>query len=292
MSAPRVALIEFPADDTDRALRFWAGLLGRELEPRQSGEGEGWVSRPPSGEAALGVHARGRGPGDSFSLPYIEVGDIAAAMDRVTDLGGQLIHPGEHWAICRDSEGSPFALAAAAPQGDGGEGDAAGSAPSSEAPPELELQPLAEQHAEPLREIRRAPAVAERWEQLEPDFPWEEPEIERLAILWEGRVAGMIQFEEELDPTYRQASIDLFVDPGLHGRGIGTAAVREGVRILTAERGHHRITIDPAADNAAAIRSYEKAGFRPVGVMRKAERDADGSGWHDSLLMELVVEAE
>jgi RimJ/RimL family protein N-acetyltransferase/predicted enzyme related to lactoylglutathione lyase len=289
MSAPRLALVEFPANDTDRALRFWAGMLGRELEPRRSGEGEGWVGRPPSGQAAIGVHPRGRGPGDSFSLPYIEVGDIAAAMDRVTELGGQLIHPGERWAICRDSEGSPFALAAAAPHGDGGDPGAAGSASASEPPPELELHPLAEQHVEPLRRIRRAPAVAERWDELEPDFPWEEPEVERLAILWDGRVAGMIQLDEELEPKYRQASIDLFLDPELHGRGIGTAAVREVVRMLTAERAHHRITIDPAADNPAAIRCYEKAGFRPVGVLRQAERDADGRGWHDSLLMELVV---
>jgi aminoglycoside 6'-N-acetyltransferase len=64
------------------------------------------------------------------------------------------------------------------------------------------------------------------------------------------------------------------------------------VRQLIDERGHHRITIDPAAANAAAIRSYEKVGFRPVGVMRKSERDADGDGWHDSLLMELVVSDE
>jgi hypothetical protein len=29
----------------------------------------------------------------------------------VRELGGSIIHPGERWAICRDSEGSPFALA-------------------------------------------------------------------------------------------------------------------------------------------------------------------------------------
>ena len=34
------------------------------------------------------------------------------ALSRVTELGGSVIHPGERWAICRDSEGSPFALAA------------------------------------------------------------------------------------------------------------------------------------------------------------------------------------
>jgi hypothetical protein len=31
-------------------------------------------------------------------------------LDRVRELGGSVIHPGERWTICRDSEGSPFAL--------------------------------------------------------------------------------------------------------------------------------------------------------------------------------------
>jgi aminoglycoside 6'-N-acetyltransferase len=61
------------------------------------------------------------------------------------------------------------------------------------------------------------------------------------------------------------------------------------VEHLIEERGHHRVTIDPAADNAAAIRTYEKVGFKPVGVMRAYERDVGGQGWHDGLLMELVV---
>jgi aminoglycoside 6'-N-acetyltransferase len=61
------------------------------------------------------------------------------------------------------------------------------------------------------------------------------------------------------------------------------------MRHLIEDRGHHRLTIDPAAHNHAAIRAYEKAGFEPVGVMRRAERDNDGRGWHDSLFMEYVV---
>ena len=64
------------------------------------------------------------------------------------------------------------------------------------------------------------------------------------------------------------------------------------MRLLIDERGHHRITIDPAATNAAAIRAYEKVGFRRVGVMRSYERDADGRDWHDGLLMELLAGEE
>jgi predicted enzyme related to lactoylglutathione lyase len=111
----RPALIEFPADDADRALRFWSGILGEDLVRRSGAQGRGWQSA--STDTLVGVHERGTGPGDTASLPYFEVPDIALAVQRVSELGGTVIHPGERWAICRDSEGSPFALAAA---GDGG----------------------------------------------------------------------------------------------------------------------------------------------------------------------------
>ena len=102
-------LIEFPADDADRARRFWSGLLGVELVARSEGQGEGWQS---SGAPALGIHSRGAGPGDTRALPYFEIdGAMPDALERVEELGGTVIHPGEHWAICKDSEGSPFALA-------------------------------------------------------------------------------------------------------------------------------------------------------------------------------------
>jgi predicted enzyme related to lactoylglutathione lyase len=112
MGGSPLALIEFPADDAERARRFWDGLLGVTLESRAAEEGEGWQTRTAG--PAVGVHARGRGPGDSFSLPYFEVDDLAGALEQVRALGGSVIHPGERWAICRDSEGSPFGLAARA----------------------------------------------------------------------------------------------------------------------------------------------------------------------------------
>ena len=107
-----LALIEFPADDTERARRFWGGVLAIDLRPRTGQQGSGWQSADDG--PALGLHARGTGPGDTFSLPYFEVGDLPGALDRVRELGGSVVHPGERWAVCRDSEGSPFGLAAAA----------------------------------------------------------------------------------------------------------------------------------------------------------------------------------
>src|SRR5262249_36096243 len=104
-----LALIEFPADDPDRALRFWSQLLETNLERRSKDQGDGWQTTP--GGPAVGVHQRGTGPGDTFSLPYFEVADIEAALERVRALGGTVVHPGSQWAICKDSEGSPFGLA-------------------------------------------------------------------------------------------------------------------------------------------------------------------------------------
>jgi aminoglycoside 6'-N-acetyltransferase len=152
------------------------------------------------------------------------------------------------------------------------------------------LRPLAAGDELELRRIHATPEVAHWWDLPEEGFPWtDEPEATRMTIVLDGAVAGMIQFSEELTPKYKHATIDLFLSPGLHGRGIGTEAVRRVVRQLIDERGHHRLTIDPATANLAAIRAYEKVGFEPVGVMRRSERDADGAGWHDSLLMELLA---
>lgn len=105
----RLSLVEFPADDPDRARRFWSEFLGATFEARAEGEGEGWQTRDQ--DALVGVHRRGSGPGDSFSLPYFEVSDLDAALEQVTALGGSVVHPGAQWAICKDSEGSPFGLA-------------------------------------------------------------------------------------------------------------------------------------------------------------------------------------
>jgi predicted enzyme related to lactoylglutathione lyase len=104
-----IRLIEFPADNPDRAQRFWTGVLGVELVDRSGDEGAGWQTA--TGAPTLGLHERGKGPGDTHSLPYFEVDDLDQALQRVRDLGGEVIHPGARWAVCRDSEGSPFGLA-------------------------------------------------------------------------------------------------------------------------------------------------------------------------------------
>ena len=156
------------------------------------------------------------------------------------------------------------------------------------AAPVVTLRSLAQGDEDELLRIHRTPEVVRWWDEPEATFPWDEPRSTRFVIEVDGAVAGLIQYWEEDEPKYRHAGIDLFVDPELHGRGVGSRAISKVVELLFEQRGHHRITIDPATENAMAIGAYERAGFKRVGIMRSAERNADGKGWHDSLLMELL----
>ena len=153
------------------------------------------------------------------------------------------------------------------------------------------LTSVTHEHVAELTRIRRTPEVVTRWGDVdaEPDWPFDDPAAVCFTVLQGGRVLGMVQYSEEDTPQYRHAGIDIFLDPAVHGRGVGRDAVRVLARYLIHDRGHHRLVIDPAADNEAAIRCYAAVGFQPVGVMREYERDADGSGWHDGLLMDLVA---
>ena len=109
MTSPPLSLLEFPAADPERARHFWASLLDVDLAPQRDGEGQGWQTHSEGPD--VGVHERGRGPGDTFSLPYFTVSDVSTTLERVQALGGSVVHPGERWAICKDSEGTPFGVA-------------------------------------------------------------------------------------------------------------------------------------------------------------------------------------
>lgn len=171
------------------------------------------------------------------------------------------------------------------------EGGSTGARPTLEGR-RVRLRPGQPGDAERLHAVLAEPSVS-RW--------WGEPDpvtvIEKdlrgggssllLVVDVDGQVAGGIQYLEENDPMYRHAGIDIYLAERFQGRGAGTEAVALLARYLFGERGHHRITIDPAAANARAIRSYAKVGFRPVGVMRQYERGSDGR-FHDGLLMDLL----
>jgi aminoglycoside 6'-N-acetyltransferase len=158
---------------------------------------------------------------------------------------------------------------------------------------QVSLRPLEAGDRKRMRDMLAEPEVAERWlgtNALETvvDELFDASEHTPFAILAGDTVIGYIQYAEETDADYRHAGIDMFVATAWHGRGLGRDALRTLVRHLIRDRGHHRITIDPAASNERAIRAYRAVGFRDVGVMRDYERGRDGM-WHDGLLMDLLA---
>ena len=157
----------------------------------------------------------------------------------------------------------------------------------------MRLRPATRADIPDLVKIRQTPEVYGHWRggddlvaAIEEDFA--EPDMTAYVIELDDVVVGWIQWQAEEEADYRHASMDIYVDPAVHGRGVGTDALRTLARHLIVDHGHHRLTIDPAADNAAAIRCYTKVGFRPVGITRQSERGADGT-WHDGLLMDLLA---
>ena len=155
------------------------------------------------------------------------------------------------------------------------------------------LRPVAGDDLERLVAIIQSPGVREWW--------WEADDPERLraslpndgsafAIELAGELVGWLGFDEENDPGYRHASIDISLDPRAQGQGIGPDALRTVIRWLADERGHHRFTIDPSASNERAIKAYSSVGFKPVGVMRRYERGAGDPSFRDGLLMDLLID--
>jgi aminoglycoside 6'-N-acetyltransferase len=136
------------------------------------------------------------------------------------------------------------------------------------------------------------PSVDAVWQSDDPAADAHEKVTQDEIAVWAieegGEVVGFIQADEETEPQYRHASIDIVLASGAQGRRLGSDALRAVARWLLDVRDHHRITIDPAASNERAIRAYERVGFRRVGILRDYERARDLT-WHDGLLMDLLA---
>jgi aminoglycoside 6'-N-acetyltransferase len=159
---------------------------------------------------------------------------------------------------------------------------------------QVRLRAAAKADVDDLVRIRRTPEVYRWWrggDDLEAAVAGDldEPGATPYVIELDGGVVGWIQWSAEEEPDYRHATIDIYLDPAVHGRGVGSDALRTLARHLIVDHGHHRLEIDPAADNDRAIGCYAKVGFRPVGIRRRSERGADGT-WHDALLMDLLAD--
>jgi aminoglycoside 6'-N-acetyltransferase len=158
--------------------------------------------------------------------------------------------------------------------------------------PRVALRPLEAADLDRVGEILQEPDVRRWWGAYDAARVrgelLDDADVTAFAIEVEGQFAGMVMYSEENDPDYRHAGIDISLATAHQGQGLGPEALCVLARHLFEERGHHRLTIDPAAANERAIRAYERVGFRPVGLMRDYERGPDGI-WRDGLLMDLLA---
>ena len=110
----------------------------------------------------------------------------------------------------------------------------------------LTLRPLRAADVEPLNAIIAQPDVRQWWG-TDPTVD----DQDAFTIVVDGEIAGWVGWYEETDPDYRHGGLDIFLSPAFHGRGLGREALLVVARWLIAERGHHRLIIDPAADQHA-----------------------------------------
>jgi aminoglycoside 6'-N-acetyltransferase len=153
----------------------------------------------------------------------------------------------------------------------------------------MTLRPPTSADAEPLLAILREAEVSRWWVDYTPDRIRDEI-IEpgnALAMEIDGECAGAIFLYPNDDPEYLHVVIHLFLGARWYGHRYGAEALAIVIAHL-ATIGHHRFTLDPNIHNAPAIRSYERLGFRPVGVLRDYQLRPDGSR-EDGLLMDLVL---
>ncbi len=157
----------------------------------------------------------------------------------------------------------------------------------------LALRPAGEADLDAIVELIAEPQVRRWWgptdrARARRDL-LEDPDVETFAVELQGELIGIVLLSEENDPDYRHASLDISLKSAHHGRGLGREALAVAIDHLIRGRGHHRVTIDPAAENEVAIRSYSGLGFKPVGILRQYERTTNGR-WRDGLLMELLAD--
>lgn len=160
--------------------------------------------------------------------------------------------------------------------------------------PRAVLRPGTDADAPLLVAVRGEPSVRQWWnapdgvEEVAARLRGERDEL-AFVVEVDGEVVGEVQATEQTDPEYRSAGIDVYLGEAAQGRGIGTEVVALLAAHLLDDRGHHRVTIDPAVANQRAVTAYERVGFRRVGVARAYERAEDGT-WHDNLLMDLLAD--
>jgi aminoglycoside 6'-N-acetyltransferase len=143
--------------------------------------------------------------------------------------------------------------------------------------------------AEPLLAILLEPEVSKWWtgytsQQVLTEMVQSD---KHLVIEIGGEVAGAVAVYENNEEEYRATALHIFLGAAWYRQRYGAEALATIINYLVAQ-GHHRFTLDPNANNAPAIRSYERLGFATVGIARDYQR-MPNEELNDALLMDLVI---
>ncbi|EYT56214.1 aminoglycoside adenylyltransferase [Leucobacter sp. UCD-THU] len=143
--------------------------------------------------------------------------------------------------------------------------------------------------AEPLLAILSEPEVAEWWVGYTPERVRDEfiaaPDVTRIIEV-EGECAGAMFVLRGDDPEYPTTVMHLFIGTRFRGRRVGEEALALAIREEFAA-GIARVTLDPNVHNEGAIRSYERLGFRRIGVLRDYQVRSGGH-LEDALFLDLT----
>jgi len=114
MAHGQITHIEFPADDLERASRFYSELFGWSLREMEGFPGY-LLFNAGSAESGGAIGERGKSTGEQLRV-YVTVDSIDDVVRRVPELGGRVVEPkgeiqGQGWyAVITDSEGTELGL--------------------------------------------------------------------------------------------------------------------------------------------------------------------------------------
>jgi RimJ/RimL family protein N-acetyltransferase len=112
-----------------------------------------------------------------------------------------------------------------------------------------------------------------------------DPRERHWAIAAEGRHIGGCALIPH--PTQAQASFGIIIgDKAAWGKGYGTAALQEALRVAFTELDLHRVHLTVFPENERGRRCYLKCGFREEGYQREAFYRGDR--WYDLIAMAIL----
>lgn len=142
---------------------------------------------------------------------------------------------------------------------------------------------------DPLLEILSEPEVSLWWVGYDADRVQREcidaKDVARIIEV-DSQCAGAMFVLRGQDPEYPTTVMHIFIGTKFRGRRIGEEALALAIRHEFLD-GVSRVTLDPNVHNEGAIRSYERLGFRRVGVLRDYQLRPNG-GFEDAVLLDLT----